>query len=183
MEPYEWGHEEILVCLCPNCDRPSAVLYEWAEYHDEHLQRRTGWVRRMMWPTRTPNAPDYLPDGIGALYKEAVAALVHGLARSCLLMTRTTLSAMLEEKGKEGTLEAQIEASEEVLGDDLSDVAGTLRGVGNSGAHDFDLTDEWTTEDARNAIGFLNEVAQRIYARPARLKALKEKAKAARDSS
>lgn len=173
----------MLRCLCPNCDKDSAVLYAWKTWRDGTGTPHKGWVAQKMWPTRKPRAPLYVPEGIDKLYTEAAGALVHGLPRACILMTRTALSAILEEEGNaRGPLAAQIEASRERLGGGLFEAAETIRGVGNSGAHDFNVEDDWTLQDAKHVFDFLHEVADWFYARPKRLEALSEKAEAARDS-
>ena len=183
--PDSRGSDELMLrCVCPHCDRDSAILYKWDVRYDADRRPRKGWVARNMWPSRKPRAPQYVPEGIDRLYKEAAAALVHGLPRACLLMTRTTLSAMLEDRGaKAGApLSSQIESSEVQLPADLIDAAHTLRGVGNSGAHDFNLPDEWTRDDAEKVFGLLAELANWLYERPVRISALKEKKSAAKSS-
>ena len=184
------GDERVLTFRCSNCDRLVVVLERVAEFKvvpdvratraaiaaglrpADRAKREAVWSVCGSWPLTDGEPPDYVPDHIGALYREAAVTLSAGCYRAATVMIRGAMDAAVSDKGATGeSLYKKIESMKGTLRAQLIDIADTLRLGGNDAAHDF--TETWDQEEAAELFRFLDEVLRELYETPIRIDRVK----------
>ena len=134
---------------------------------------RPDWHVVGVWPRAEAQVPDYIPEYIGELWREAAVSLNSDCYRAAALMTRGALEAALKEKKAKGsTLYDKIESMKGTLRPQLIEIAGALKDGGNAAGHEFSHV--VTREEAAALFEFLGEVLKELYEAPRRLANLKE---------
>lgn len=167
--PTQSHNERVLEFYCPNCHGVTAVA-ERGTWSGGDLR----WQVIGTWPTATPpSAPDYLPDEIGELYREAATCLSSGCYRSAVAMTRAAIDAAVSDQGATGkTLYDKIESMKGKLRDQLIEFADELKLGGNAAVHDFN--EEWSEEEASERFVLLEEVLSELYEKTSRLNKVRQ---------
>ena len=125
------------------------------------------------WPLGASEPPDYVPDEVGELYREAAVCLAAGCYRGAAALTRAAIDAAITDQGGEGRwLYDRIQSMKGKLRDQLIEIAGALKDGGNNACHDFN--EKWSEEEASERFRFLDEVLRELYETPLRIEKVKE---------
>lgn len=165
-------HERATVLICRNCHQGVAVLEEqWTGEH-RSIERKGGgtisWKGFHWWPMVGGTLHKSVPAAIIATYHEASLALSANCPRAAAVMARRTLEAIAVDKGKtSGTLAQRLTNMSNcgLLDPILADWAKEVRLIGNIGAH-FDPISNVSSDDARQLIDFISELAKFLYVLP-----------------
>lgn len=145
---------------CPVCDMPNVAR---RGEDDDGLE----WISTGVRGKDFPDVPSSLAQAAG----EAHVCLNAGAYRGAILLARAVVEASCKEKGiTTGTLAAKIDALHEQrhINDQVHAEATEIRHLGNDMAHG-DFTEETTATDAEDVLGFMAEVLEELFQRPARL--------------
>ena len=159
--------ERMIKFSCDYCDKVTVVI----ERYDSPR-----WSVYGVWPLADSEVPDYVPDEVDELYREAQLCLSAQCYRAAVAMTRAAIDAAVTDKGGKGKwLHDRIQSLRGTLRDQLIDVADELKVGGNDAAHDFNQ--KWSEEEASERFRFLEEVLRELYETPLRIKNVKQLAK------
>lgn len=136
-------------------------------------------------------APEYLPDAVANCFREGVASFNIGAYNAAAAMfrlsldiaTKSLLPAEAAENGgpnkdQRKRLYDRLEYLMErrIIAPELRDLAECVREDGNDGAHDGTLT----KVDAEDLVDFAEQLLERVFSEPARLKIAKARREARR---
>lgn len=163
-----WG--EVLVHFylmeCPACGKPS-IAHLGVDAHELE------WISTGV---RGRDFPD-VPVSIARAASEAHVCLSAGAYRGAIILARAVVEASCKEKGiTKGHLAQKIEALHErgIMNSQVHAEATEVRHLGNDMAHG-DFIEEATLTDAEDILGFMAEVLEEVFQRPARVARRKEK--------
>ena len=164
------------VAICNHCKSVSDIIL--------HGQRGDEWEEIWIHPKpidATAKAPEATPVEFAKDYREAIEVL--GISpNASAALARRGLERVLKEQYsiKDGSLNQKIDKAikGKRLPSDISDMLGTLREIGNHGAHALDGSHageivEVSKEEAILSMEILREVLDYAFARPARRAAKK----------
>ena len=170
------GDQRVLTCECSHCKKLTVVIEGFTGFcgePDAFESPAQNWSVVGAWPLADGKPPDYVPEEIGELYKEAAVSLSAGCYRASAVMIRGAIDAAVSGKGATGrNLCKKIESMRGKLRDQLIEIADTLRLGGNDAAHDF--SELWEQEEALELFRFLEEVLRELYETPARISRVKQ---------
>lgn len=154
--------ERVLAFRCQGCKGATLVI--------EKLEKEQ-WKVVDHWPHSSIAMPEYLPDPIQPLFREAASCLRANAPRGAAIMTRTTIEAALQERGAKGSDTRQrIKSMAGKLPQQLIDMAQEVRLGGNDAVHEF--RHKWTLREAQELLSFLRLLLDHLYKVPQELRAV-----------
>jgi hypothetical protein len=196
---YGWQHHYEVFGICRNCAASTAfVLEEEAQHHDIDLFKRTsplkiedslnGFFRVRgfisLKDQSTVAAPEYVPDNIAGVFREAATCLTvecwnaaGAMFRGCVdLATRPLLPAeetpnLSRKTRRDLGLRLPWLFDNGRLPIDLREISTCIREDGNDGAHEGTLK----KEDAEDLLDFTVALLQRLFTEPRRLEIAKDR--------
>jgi hypothetical protein len=151
---------ENIVAKCRSC-KTAYVLRR------DGVQTFTGWEMtpyRQVHPEDRQPLPFYVPASIRDSHDEAVRCVGVRAYTAATIMARRGVEAICADHHQsKGTLAAKLTAlkKEGIIDDRLHDWSEVIRDLGNSGAHDVDVT--LNREDADDAIAFFEALVNYLY--------------------
>lgn len=139
----------------------------------------------------TMNIPEHLPDNVAKCFSEGAAAFAIGAHNAAAAMFRLSLDLATKnllpetETDQGGPNRAQRTKlydrleylfSKSIISPELRDLADCIREDGNDGAHDGTLS----PADAEDLVDFAEQLLERVYTEPARLRIAKARREARR---
>lgn len=157
--PFEY-FLHVYLWSCPVCDMPSVAT---RGDDDAEAELMSTGVRGKEY--------DDVPSHIAAPASEAHMCTSAGAHRSAILMARAVVEATCKEKGiTSGDLYKKIDALRDagLINEQVHAEATEIRHLGNDMAHG-DFNQDVTKPDAGDILGFMDEVLEEVFQRPARL--------------
>lgn len=188
---------------CRSCGDCSIAVFETAEsisgtYYSGALSSTEGGMPQVVFrkfltvaDNRTVDIPEFLPTAVSNCFKEGAAAFNIGAYNASAAMFRLALDiatkGLLPDEPPENGGPNSVQRKRlfdrlrylfdrRVIAPELQDLADCIREDGNDGAHDGTLT----KFDAEDLIDFAQQLLERVYSEPERLKAAKLRREARR---
>jgi Domain of unknown function (DUF4145) len=163
---------------CPECHFPSVGIAAMSSHLD---QERAQAGPQATWIPQAPIGKSFpgAHEDIEAVADEAHRCLSIGAHRGAIVLARAVIEAVCKShEVTKGTLEAKIDAlhAKGVISAIVAKESHEIRDAGNEIAHG-DLGVEVSKEDAEEILGFMAELIDEVYQRPARLAARAAKRK------